>query len=68
MVRLKDFSLVCPDIQSADILKAMETAIPVMAIEQAINLRDILPLFVQSKIRKDHIPSSAIQGLVNQHQ
>ncbi len=36
MVHLKDFSLVSPDIQSGDLLKAIETAIPVTAIEQAI--------------------------------
>ncbi|MBD2731703.1 hypothetical protein H6G96_36865 [Nostoc sp. FACHB-892] len=36
MVHLKDFSLVCPDIQSNDLLKAIETAIPAAAIEQAI--------------------------------
>jgi hypothetical protein len=36
VVHLKDFSLVCPDIQSADLLKAIETAIPAFVIEQAI--------------------------------
>lgn len=35
-MHLKDFSLVCPDIQSADLLKAIETAIPAFVIEQAI--------------------------------
>jgi hypothetical protein len=36
VVHLKDFSLVSPDIQSSDVLKAIETAIPPFAIEQAI--------------------------------
>ncbi len=36
MVHLKDFSLMSPDIQSADVLKAIETAIPAEMIEQAI--------------------------------
>jgi hypothetical protein len=36
VVHLKDFSLVSPDIQSEELLKAIETAIPVTAIEQAI--------------------------------
>lgn len=36
MVHLKDFSLLSPVIQSSDLLKAIETAIPPTAIEQAI--------------------------------
>ncbi len=36
MVHLKDFSLLCPTIQSSDLLKAIETAIPATAIEEAI--------------------------------
>jgi len=32
----KDFSLVSPNIQSGDLFKAIETAIPAMEIEQAI--------------------------------
>ncbi|MBW4477389.1 MAG: hypothetical protein KME54_11035 [Tolypothrix brevis GSE-NOS-MK-07-07A] len=36
MAHLKDFSLVSPDIQSSDVLKAIEIAIPAFAIEQAI--------------------------------
>lgn len=36
MVHLKDFSLVSPEIQSSDVLKAIEMAIPATAIEQAI--------------------------------
>jgi hypothetical protein len=36
VVHLKDFSLVSPEIQSGDVLKAIEMAIPAMAIEQAI--------------------------------
>ncbi|QFS50432.1 hypothetical protein GXM_07926 [Nostoc sphaeroides CCNUC1] len=39
MVHLKDFSLVSPDIQNGDLLKAIEMAIPATAIEQAISLR-----------------------------
>ncbi len=35
-MHLKDFSLVSPDIQSGDLLKAIETAIPATAIKQAI--------------------------------
>ncbi|MEH2463195.1 hypothetical protein [Nostoc sp.] len=36
MLHLKDLSLVSPDIQTGGLLKAIETAIPAMAIEQAI--------------------------------
>ncbi len=36
MVHLKEFSLVSPKIQSTEIFKAIETAIPAEAIEQAI--------------------------------
>lgn len=36
MVHLKDFSLLSPKIQSNDVLKAIETAIPATAIERAI--------------------------------
>ena len=36
MVHLRDFSLVSPDIQNADLLKAIEMAIPATAIEQAL--------------------------------
>jgi hypothetical protein len=36
VVHFKDFSLMSPMIQSNDLLKAIETAIPVTAIEQAI--------------------------------
>jgi hypothetical protein len=36
VVHLKDFSLLSPNIQSGDLLKAIETAIPSTAIEQAI--------------------------------
>jgi hypothetical protein len=36
VVHLKDFSLVSPDIQSRDVLKAIETAIPPFVIEEAI--------------------------------
>ena len=36
MVPLKNFSLLSPTIQSSDLLKAIETAIPATAIEQAI--------------------------------
>ncbi len=36
MVHLKDFSLLSPTIQSRDVLKAIEAAIPATAIEQAI--------------------------------
>ncbi len=36
MVHLRDFSLVCPDIQNGDLLKAIEMAIPATAIEQAM--------------------------------
>jgi hypothetical protein len=38
VVHLKDFSLLYTVIQSADVLKAIETAIPATAIEQAIAL------------------------------
>ncbi len=36
MVHLKDLSLVSPNIHSGDVFKAIETAIPATAIEQAI--------------------------------
>jgi hypothetical protein len=36
VVHLRDFSLVSPDIQNADLLKAIEMAIPATAIEEAI--------------------------------
>jgi hypothetical protein len=36
VVHLKDFSLVSPEIQSGEVLKAIEMAIPATAIEQAI--------------------------------
>jgi hypothetical protein len=36
VVHLKDFSLVSPEIQSGDVLKAIEMAIPAFVIEQAI--------------------------------
>jgi hypothetical protein len=35
-MNLKDFSLVSPDIQAGEILRAIEVAIPPEAIEQAI--------------------------------
>ncbi len=35
MVHLKDFSLLSPTIQSSDVFKAIEAAIPPIAIEQA---------------------------------
>ncbi|BAZ70936.1 hypothetical protein NIES4106_57330 (plasmid) [Fischerella sp. NIES-4106] len=35
-MHLKDFSLMSPDIQSSDVLKAIETAIPAFDIEEAI--------------------------------
>ena len=52
MVHLKDFSLLSPVIQSSDLLKAIETAIPPTAIEQAIALDESLgeaePLFTST--------------------
>jgi hypothetical protein len=36
VVHLKDFSLVSPEIQSGDLLKAIEMAIPASVIEQAM--------------------------------
>ncbi|MDF5717695.1 MAG: hypothetical protein PUP93_28465 [Rhizonema sp. NSF051] len=36
VAHLKDFSLLSPDIQGGDVLKAIEMAIPATAIEQAI--------------------------------
>ncbi|MBR8837487.1 MAG: hypothetical protein DSM106950_26630 [Stigonema ocellatum SAG 48.90 = DSM 106950] len=36
VVHLKDFSLLSPTIQSSDLLKAIELAIPAKAIEEAI--------------------------------
>jgi hypothetical protein len=37
-VHLKNFSLLSPNIQNADLLKAIEMAIPATAIEEAIAL------------------------------
>ena len=43
MVHFKDFSLVSPEIQSGDVLKAIEMAIPATSIKQAI-AADVPPL------------------------
>jgi hypothetical protein len=40
-VHLKEFSLVSPKIQSTEIFKAIEMAIPATAIEQAITKRKV---------------------------
>lgn len=55
---LKDFSLVPPIILSSDLLKAIETAIPATAIEQAI---------VTSKANEERnrsLPAHLVVGLV----
>jgi len=57
-VDLKDFSLVSPIILSSDLLKAIETAIPATAIEQAI---------VTSKANEERnrsLPAHLVVGLV----
>ncbi len=35
-MQLKEFSLISPVVESGTVLKALETAIPIVAIEQAI--------------------------------
>lgn len=59
MVHLKDFSLVPFDIQSGDVLKAIETAIPAEAISEAI-------ANTQTKEeRKRSLPAELVVSLVN---
>ena len=58
MVHLKDFSLVSPDIQTGDLLKAIEMAVPAFAIEQAItNTRE-------QEERKRALPAQLVVSLV----
>lgn len=58
VVHLKDFSLLYPVIQSADVVKAIETAIPATAIEQAITKTQA------SKERKRSLPAQLVVCLV----
>src|SRR4028119_1641327 len=58
VVHLKDFSLVSPDIQTGDLLKAIEMAVPAFAIEQAItNTRE-------QEERKRALPAQLVVCLV----
>ncbi|MBW4640668.1 MAG: hypothetical protein KME05_21070 [Gloeocapsa sp. UFS-A4-WI-NPMV-4B04] len=41
-MQLKEFSLISPVVESGAVLKALETAIPTAAIEQAIGDTDIV--------------------------
>ena len=41
-MQLKEFSLISPAVESGSVLKALETAIPKKAIEQAIGETDSL--------------------------
>lgn len=58
MVHLRDFSLVCPDILSGDLLKAIEIAIPATAIEQAIANTQ------SEEERKRSLPTQLVVSLV----
>lgn len=58
MVHLKDFSLVPFDIQSGDVLKAIETAIPAEAIKEAITKTQT------QEERKRALPAELVVSLV----
>jgi hypothetical protein len=58
VVHLKDFSLVSPEIQSSDVLKAIEMAIPATAIEMAIANTQ------SQEERKRSLPSQLVVCLV----
>lgn len=58
MVHLRDFSLVCPDIQNGDLLKAIEMAIPATAIEQAMANTQ------SEEERKRSLPAQLVVSLV----
>ena len=58
MVHLKDFSLVSPGLQSSDVFKAIETAIPAEAIEEVL-------INTQTKEeRKRSLPAQLVVSLV----
>jgi hypothetical protein len=57
-VHLKDFSLLSPSIQSSDLLKAIETAIPATAIEEAIATTQA------DEERKRSLPAQLVVSLV----
>jgi len=58
VVHLKNFSLVSPDIETGDLLKAIEMAVPAFAIEQAItNTR-------KQEERKRALPAQLVVSLV----
>jgi hypothetical protein len=58
VVHLRDFSLVCPDIQNSDLLKAIEMAIPATAIKQAIANTQ------SEEERKRSLPAQLVVSLV----
>ncbi len=57
-MHLRDFSLVSPEIQTADLLKAIEMAIPATAIEQAIAKTQ------SEEERKRSLPAQLVVSLV----
>lgn len=57
-MHLRDFSLVSPEIQTADLLKAIEMAIPATAIEQAIAKTQT------QEERKRSLPAQLVVSLV----
>lgn len=58
MVHLKNFSLLCPTIQSSDVLKAIKIAIPATAIEEAIANTEA------DEERKRSLPAQLVVSLV----
>ncbi len=57
-MQLKEFSLLVPSIESGTVLKALETAIPSAAIEQAIGETKA------TEARKRALPSHLVVGLI----
>ncbi len=57
-MQLKEFSLISPMIESTDVFKAIETAIPLEVIEQTIGT-------TQAKEERKHkLPSSHLESLI----
>lgn len=62
MVHVKDFSLLSPLIQSSEVFKAIETAIPAEAIEKAIANTKV------SESRKRALPAQLVGKPGNSHE
>jgi hypothetical protein len=60
-MQLKEFSLFVPNVESGTVLKALETAIPSSAIEQAIADAEA------SEERKRALPSHLVVCLIIRH-